>query len=79
MKTNYTVSFNAVDALCFVKINGMLVMDNAGMWKEQFTMGQTISSYLQNGENTLSIAMLHKSVNGDDNLPDNMWCSAKIQ
>ncbi|HIH4849196.1 TPA: hypothetical protein ACYSAQ_003486 [Morganella morganii] len=79
MKTNYTVSLNAVDALCFVKVNDMLVMDNAGMWKEQFTMGQTISSYLQNGENTLSIAMLHKSVNGDDNLPDNMWCSAKIQ
>ncbi|MEM8349932.1 hypothetical protein Q4R91_05440 [Morganella morganii] len=79
MKTNYIVSFNANDALCFVKINDMLVMDNAGMWKEQFTMGQTISSYLQNGENTLSIAMLHKSVNDDDNLPDNMWCSAKIQ
>lgn len=79
MKTNYTVSLNAVDALCFVKINDMLVMDNDGMSHEGFTMGQTISSYLQNGENTLSIAMLHESVTGDNNLPDNMWCSAKIQ
>ncbi|MEG0281040.1 MAG: hypothetical protein RR510_17520 [Morganella sp. (in: enterobacteria)] len=79
MKTNYTVSFNAVDALCLVKVNDMLVTDNGGMWKGPFTLGQTVSSYLQNGENTLSIAMLHKTVDGDYELPDNMWCSAKIQ
>ncbi len=79
MKTNYTVSFNANDALCFVKINDMLVMDNDDMSHGGFTMGQTISSYLQNGKNTLSIAMLHESVTGDNTLPDNMWCSAKIQ
>ena len=37
MKTNYTVSFNANDALCLVKVNDMLVTDNGGMWKGQFT------------------------------------------
>ncbi|MCU6226797.1 hypothetical protein KWH83_20100 [Morganella morganii] len=79
MKTNYTVSFNANDALCLVKVNDMLVMDNDDMSHGGFTMGQTISSYLQNGKNTLSIAMLHESVTGDNTLPDNMWCSAKIQ
>lgn len=73
MKTNYTLSFNANNALCFVKINDMLVMDNDGMWEGQFTMGRTVSSYLKNGENTLSIAMLNESVNDDD------MCSAKIQ
>ncbi len=79
MKTNYTVSFNANDALCLVKVNDMLVTDNGGMWKGQFTLGQTVSSYLQNGENTLSIAMLHKTADGNYELQDNMWCSAKIQ
>ncbi len=73
MKTNYTLSFNANNALCFVKINDMLVMDNDGMWEGQFTMGRTVSSYLKNGENTLSIAMLNESVSDDD------MCSAKIQ
>ncbi|MCU6239467.1 hypothetical protein KWH75_20645, partial [Morganella morganii] len=72
-------SFNANDALCLVKVNDMLVMDNDDMSHGGFTMGQTISSYLQNGKNTLSIAMLHESVTGDNTLPDNMWCSAKIQ
>ena len=79
MKTNYTVSFNANDALCLVKVNDMLVTDNGGMGKGQFTMGETVSSYLQNGQNTLSIAMLPKTYEGDDKLPDDMWCSAKIQ
>ncbi|MGA3701561.1 hypothetical protein ACPAVH_37685, partial [Enterobacteriaceae bacterium TYF_5] len=79
MKTNYTVSFNANDALCLVKVNDMLVTDNGGMGKGQQTLGQTVSSYLQNGQNTLSIAMLPKTYEGDDKLPDDMWCSAKIQ
>ncbi|HAT1515097.1 TPA: hypothetical protein I8W54_003471 [Morganella morganii] len=79
MKTNYTVSFNANDALCLVKVNDMLVTNNGGMGKGQLTLGQTVSSYLQNGQNTLSIAMLHKPVHGGDKLPDDMWCSAKIQ
>ncbi|MBP6082013.1 MAG: hypothetical protein KA732_12150 [Providencia sp.] len=76
MKTNYTLSFNSNDALCFVKINDMLVMDNVGMYAGQFTMGRTISGYLQNGENTLSIAMLH---NKEKEITDDMWCSAKIK
>ncbi|HDF2344663.1 TPA: hypothetical protein PC598_004348, partial [Morganella morganii] len=79
MKTNYTVSFNANDAFCLVKVNDMLVTDNGGMWKGQFTMGETVSSYLQNGQNTLSITMLQKPVGGGEKLPDDMWCSAKIQ
>lgn len=76
MKTNYTLSFNANDAICFVKINDMLVMDNVGMYEGQFTMGRTISSYLQNGENTLSIAMLH---NKEKEITDDMWCSATVK
>ena len=79
MKTNYTVSFNANDALCLVKVNDMLVTDNGGMGKGQFTMGETVSSYLQNGQNTLSITMLQKPVGGGEKLPDDMWCSANIQ
>lgn len=79
MKTNYTVSFNANDAFCLVKVNDMLVTDNGGMGKGQFTMGETVSSYLQNGQNTLSITMLQKPVGGGEKLPDDMWCSAKIQ
>ncbi|HHX8749548.1 TPA: hypothetical protein ACVPFL_001694 [Morganella morganii] len=79
MKTNYMVSFNTNDALCFVKINDMLVMKNIGAVTGGFAMGQTISSHLQNGKNTLSIAMLHDSIKGDKIVTDNMWCSAKIQ
>ncbi|ENU1225302.1 MULTISPECIES: hypothetical protein [Providencia] len=78
IKTNYIVSFNTNDALCFVKINDMLVMDNVGMTENSFTSGKTISSYLQNGNNTLSITMLNDSLKGDHKVTSNMWCSAIV-
>ncbi|EPK8022982.1 MULTISPECIES: hypothetical protein [Providencia] len=79
MKTNYIVSFNTNDALCFIKINDMLVIDNVGMTDNSFTTGKTISSYLQNGKNTLSVTMLNNSLTDSDKLTSNMWCSATVK
>lgn len=78
MKTNYIVNFKSNDSLCFIKINDMLVMDNADSIEGEFTIGKTISSYLQNGENTLSISMLNNSLKGDGKVTSNMWCSATV-
>lgn len=79
MKTNYIVSFKSYDALCFVKINDMLVLDNVGANEEDFTIGRTVSSYLQNGENTLSVSMLNDSLRDDHKVTSNMWCSATLR
>ncbi|MGO2306532.1 MAG: hypothetical protein ACTH5W_17715 [Providencia sp.] len=78
IKTNYIVNFKSNDALCFIKINDMLVMDNVDSIEGEFTIGKTISSYLQNGENTLSITMLNDSLKGDHKVTSNMWCSAIV-
>lgn len=78
MKTNYILSFNTNDALCFIKINDMLVMDNVDSIEGNFTIGKTISSYLQNGDNKLSITMLNDSLKGDHKVTSNMWCSAIV-
>nr|WP_148493824.1 hypothetical protein [Providencia stuartii] len=79
MKTNYILKFKSNNALCFVKVNDMLVIMNDDMFKGNFMISRTISSFLQNGENTFSVTMLNKPVNNSPKLTSDMWCSAEVK
>lgn len=79
MKTNYVLNFNSNDALCFVKINDMLVLLNDDASIGSFSMGKTVSSFLQNGKNTISISMSNDSSENDSRVTDSMWCSVTIK
>ncbi|MGS0629998.1 MULTISPECIES: hypothetical protein [Photorhabdus] len=80
MKVNYTINFNTNAAFCLAKVNDILVMDSGDSAGGNYSAGQTISSILENGKNTLTVSM-HNALWGESEkkpTPD-MWCSVLLK
>jgi len=79
MKTNYAVSFNSEAAFCWIKVNEILIMDSRKSSTGTMFAGQTISGLLENGENTITVAMLDEPFNQDGSgLTPDMACKVTV-
>ncbi|OBU11191.1 hypothetical protein [Morganella psychrotolerans] len=80
MKTNYSASFNSSAAFCLVKVNGILIMDSGDSSTGTMFAGQTISGLLENGENTITMAMVDEPFSQDGSgLTTDMACKVTVE
>ncbi len=80
MKTNYSVSFNSTESFCLVKVNGILIMDSGDSSTGTMFAGQTISGLLENGENTITMAMVDEPFSQDGSgLTTDMACKVTVE
>ncbi|WP_257644754.1 hypothetical protein [Providencia stuartii] len=79
MSEIYTINLSSNNAGCGVKINEMLVMENADFVNGNYSSGQNISSMLTNGTNTLGLIMYNGSIiNREEKLTPDMWCNVEL-
>lgn len=63
-----------------VKVNGILIMDSGDSSTGTMFAGQTISGLLENGENTITIAMLNEPFSQDGSgLTTDMTCKVTVE
>ena len=80
MKTNYAVSFNSQLAFCLVKVNDILIMNSGKSSMGTMFAGQTISGLLENGENTITMAMVDEPFSQDGSgLTTDMACEVTVE
>ncbi len=80
MNDIYVINLSSNKAVCGVKINEMLVMDNNKFREGHYSAGQNISSVLENGKNTLGVIMFNGSVfTGEEKLTPDMWCEIELK
>ncbi|WP_323870014.1 hypothetical protein, partial [Xenorhabdus szentirmaii] len=80
MEHKYLVSFNTQRSLCFLKINGIITLENTSSRTGTASSGYNISAFLENSHNTIELLMGRKSFDRDnDKFHKEAWCEATIK
>ncbi|MDC9589318.1 hypothetical protein PSI23_08275 [Xenorhabdus sp. XENO-10] len=80
MEHKYLVSFNTHRSLCVLKINEIIMLENTSSRTGTASSGYNISSFLENGSNTVKLLMGRKSFDRDsEKFHPESWCEATIR